>query len=151
MTGWRCRGCRGGAVPGHLTLTLWHVTYISVKPGLGGFVKQPMGPLLASPSPPVRQAARSQDRSLVSGALLCASGHQGTEQNGASCLPWVTPVPKDITVHPVLMDRGGRDHVIHIDKSSEGRKIDFFFLLARGDYFMKCHIRGEDQTEVTSH
>lgn len=102
-----------------------------------------MGPLLASPSPPVRQAAQSQDRSLVSGALLCASGHQGTEQNGA--------VPKDIAVHPVLMDRGGRDHVIHIDKSSEGRKIDFFFLLARGDYFMKCHVRGEDQTKVTSH
>lgn len=143
MSGWRCRGCCGGAVPGHLTLTLWHVSYISVKRGGGGFVKQPMGPLLASPSPPVRQAARSQDRSLVSGALLCASGHQGTEQNGA--------VPKDITVHPVLMDRGGRDHVIRIDKSSEGRKIDFFFLLARGDYFMKCHIRGEDQTEVTSH
>lgn len=118
MSGWRCRGCRGGAVPGHLTLTLWHVSYISVKRGGGGFVKQPMGPLLASPSPPVRQAARSQDRSLVSGALLCASGHQGTEQNGA--------VPKDITVHPVLMDRGGRDHVIRIDKSSEGRKIDFF-------------------------
>lgn len=50
-------------------------------------------------------------------------------------------VPKGSIAHPVLSHRGGREHVIRIDKSSEGRKMDFFLPSKRRLFHEMSHTR----------
>lgn len=103
-----------------LKLALPCVTCISVK--LGELCQAAVGPLLASPSPPVGQATQSHDLSLVIGALFFPSSRPRT---GAGCLPEVARIPKGITVHPAEGTEGAGSILPAVTNPARGERLIF--------------------------